>query len=330
MSMSRAQTPIFSIPMRRVEGFLADKICFRDAKARTPHPGLILENDSHNECRLQIWDKFLIKHEYKISKQHGEQFVDVTNDNNIIHRKGNIVPGAMTVSKIILPLEILFSELEISSVNIKFTGSAFYGERTCNLFLWHFVSSDYIQIEVKTYQQDRVVATTIILGRLKTAAKQVKEIDEALVNKKCLARVHAYFETLGILSDFYMNKDGYKDYTYPLAYIAALPSAEIVNQLSGQGGMINILRMDFGNFERIPITGDKGPEVKLARAKKRNTFNKIITEVAEGLVTYYRGLAIVNPIAKFQNSTEPVLDALNKLISPQEDTSVPFSGANKV
>src|SRR3990172_8727926 len=253
MPMSRAQTPIFSIPMRRVEGFLADKICFRDAKARTPHPGLILENNSHNECRLQIWDKFLIKHEYKISKQNGQQFVDVTNDNNIIHRKGNIVPGAMTVSKIILPLEILFSELEISSVNIKFTGSAFY-----------------------------------------------------------------------------VNKDGYKDYTYPLAYIAALPSAEIVNQLSGQGGMINILRMDFGNFERIPITGDKGPEVKLARAKKRNTFNKIITEVAEGLVTYYRGLAIVNPIAKFQNSTEPVLDALNKLISPKEDASVPFSGANKV
>ncbi|MEK7749890.1 MAG: hypothetical protein AAB277_02835, partial [Planctomycetota bacterium] len=95
--MSRAQTPIFSIPMRRVEGFLTDKICFRDAKARTPHPGLILENDFHNECRLQVWDKFLIKHEYRISKQNGEQFVDVTNDNNIIHRKGNIVPGAMTV-----------------------------------------------------------------------------------------------------------------------------------------------------------------------------------------------------------------------------------------
>ena len=55
-----------------------------------------------------------------------------------------------------------------------------------------------------------------------------------------------------------------------------------------------------------------------------------MTEVAEGLVTYYRGLAIVNPIAKFQNPTEPVLDALNKLISPQEDTSMPFGGANKV
>ena len=120
---------------------------------------------------------------------------------------------------------------------------------------------------------------------------------------------------MGIRSDFYLQKEGYKDYTYPLAYIASLPSAEIVNQLSGQGGMINILRMDFGNYERIPITGDKGPEVKLARAKKRNTFNKIMAEIAEGLVTYYRGLAIVNPIAKFHNSKEPVIDAINKLIS---------------
>lgn len=318
--MSRVQSPIFSIPLRRVDGFLTDKICFRDAKARTPHPGLVLEVDDHNERRLLVWDKFLIKHEYRISKQYGERFVDVTNDNNLIHRKGNIVPGAMTVSKIILPLEILFPELEISSVNIKFTGSAYYSERTCNLFLWQFVSNDYIQIEVKTYQQDRIIATTIILGRLKTTSKQIKEIDEATVNKKCLARVQDYFETLEIRSDFYLNKKGYKDYTYPLAYIASLPSAEIVNQLSGQGGMINILRMDFGSYERIPITGDKGPEVKLARAKKRNTFNKIMAEIAEGLVTYYRGLAIVNPIAKFHNSKEPVLDAVNKLINvnPEE------------
>ncbi len=308
---------------------MTDKICFRDAKARTPRPGLVLKIDSHNERQMLVWDKFLIKHEYRISKQQGENFVDITNDSNLIHRKGNIVSGAMTVSKIILPLEILFSELEISSVNIKFTGSAFYGERTCNLFLWQFVSNEYIQIEVKTYQQDRAIATTIILGRLKTASKQNREIDEATVNKKCFARVQDYFETLGIRSDFYFQKEGYKDYTYPLAYIASLPSAEIVNQLSGQGGMINILRMDFGSYERIPITGDKGPEVKLARAKKRSTFNKIMAEIAEGLVTYYRGLAIVNPIAKFRNSTEPMLDAFDKLMGEQEGT-MPLNGINKV
>lgn len=294
---------------------MTDKICFRDAKARTPHPGLTVQKDDHSGHRLLVWNTFLIKHEYRIPKQNGERFVDVTNDVNVIHRKGNIVPGAMTVSKIILPLEILFSELEISSVNIKFTGSAYYGERTCSLFLWQFVSSDYIQIEVKTYQHDRPIATTIILGRKKQEQKRIEEIDETLVNKKCLTRVKAYFETLGIQSDYYIQKEGYKDYTYPLAYIASLPSAEIVNQLSGQGGMINILRLDFGNFERIPITGEKGPEVKLARAKKRNTFNKIVTEIAEGLVTYYRGLAIVNPIAKFHNSKDPVIDAVDKLIT---------------
>lgn len=325
--MEKKQTHVFMVPLHRVDGFLTDKICFRDAKARTPRPGLLLENDSYNsnERRLLVRDKFLIKHEYKIPKRNGERFVDVTKDKNLIHREGNIVPGAITVSKIILPLEILFPEMEISSLNIKFTASACYEERICNMFLWQFVSSDYIQIEVKTYQHDKVVATAIILGRAKTGSKQPKEIDIKLVNKACFEKVQAYFETLEIQSDFYINKEGYKDYTYPLAYIASLPSAEIVNQLSGQGGMINILRMDFGSYERIPITGNKGPEVKLARAKKRTTFNKILTEVAEGLVTYYRGLAIVNPIAKFQNSTEPVLGAVNKLINnDSQETELAF------
>ena len=325
--MGRAQAPVFSVLTSRIDGFLADKVCFRDAKAKTPHPGLVLEKDEQSNHRLQVWDRFLLKHEYRISKQQGERFVDVTNDNNLIHRKGNIVPGAMTISKIILPLEILFPELEISSVNIKFTGSAYYGERTCNLFLWQFVSSDYIQIEIKTYQQCRIIATAIILGKLGIANSHGKEINVDMVNKKCFAKVQEYFETLEIRSDFYVNKEGYKDYTYPLAYIASLPSAEIVNQLSGQGGMINILRLDFGNYERIPITGDKCPEVKLARAKKRNTFNKIITEIAEGLVTYYRGLAIVNPIAKFQNSVEPIQDAADKLLHSPDDTQ-PLCGAN--
>ena len=64
--------------------------------------------------------------------------------------------------------------------------------------------------------------------------------------------------------------------------------------------MINILQIEFRQFPRIPITDVKGPRSKVKRAKKRNTFNKIMTEVAEGLVTYYRGLAIVNPIAKFR------------------------------
>ncbi|MDR4508484.1 MAG: hypothetical protein MRJ65_09675 [Candidatus Brocadiaceae bacterium] len=327
--MEKVHNPIFSIPLRRLDGFFSDKIFFRDAKARTPRPSLFTEGNNNNERRLLVHGKFLLKHEYRILKKHGECFVDITNDKNLIHRKGNIVPGAMTVSKIVLPLEILFPELEISSVNIKFTDSAYYGARTCSLFLWEFVSNEYAQIEIKTYQHERAVARTIVLGRIKKESKKIKEIEGALVNKRCLTKVKTYFESLEINSDFYFHKDSYRDYTYPLAYVASLPSAEIVNQLSGQGGMINILRMDFGNYERIPITGDKGPEVKLARAKKRSSFNKILTEVAEGLVTYYKGLAIVNPVAKFQSSSEPVVGAITKLIHTQGNKK-PLHGTNKM
>ncbi|MCF6147436.1 MAG: hypothetical protein E3K37_02135 [Candidatus Kuenenia sp.] len=318
--MSRTSIPLFKIPLKRIEGFLSDKIIFRDAKAKTPRPNLELKRDNTNEPQIVVWGKFLIKHEYYIPKKDGELFVDVTNDKNLIHRKGNIVPGAMTVSKIILPLEILFADMEISSVNIKFTSSAFYDTKTCSLFLWQFINNNHVQIEVRTYQQNNIIANTIILGRQRALNKQIQEVDELLVNKTCFAKVEAYFKSLGIRSDSYFEKEKYKDYTYPLAYIASLPSAEIVNQLSGQGGMINVLRMDFGNYQRIPITGDKGPEVKLARAKKRNSFNKILTEVAEGLVTYYKGLAIVNPIAKFHNSSEPVVGTINKLIHKQDKT----------
>ncbi|MBW7942331.1 MAG: hypothetical protein H3C64_08015, partial [Candidatus Kuenenia stuttgartiensis] len=106
--MNRTGAPILKIPLNRTEGFLSDTIIFRDAKARTPHPNLELKKDNANDPQMLVWGKFLIKHEYQIAKKDGELFVDVTNDKNLIHRKGNIVPGAMTVSKIILPLEILF------------------------------------------------------------------------------------------------------------------------------------------------------------------------------------------------------------------------------
>lgn len=77
--------------------------------------------------------------------------------------------------------------------------------------------------------------------------------------------------------------------------------------MEGDGGMINMLRMDFGDVKMIPITDEKGPEIKLERARERTSFNKIITEVVNGLVTYYRGLAIVNPVAKFRSPANPVI-----------------------
>ena len=68
-----------------------------------------------------------------------------------------------------------------------------------------------------------------------------------------------------------------------------------------------MLKMDFGNVDMIPITDEKGPVVKLERARPRASFNKIITEIVNGVVTYYRGLAIVNPVASFRDPAKSVV-----------------------
>lgn len=300
--MNRNGLPVFSIGLSKVEDFHQDSICFRDPKACTRTPSLRYDENDSGEEKIQVFNRFLIHHNYVIQKSSGERYTELTNDKNEIHRKGNVIPGAMTVSKIILPLEILIPELEISNINFKFTNTSEYNEKTRNVFSFQFISPEYIQIEVNTYQAQKTVARAIITGKINSNKEQVIKIKEEDVNEKNLNLVREFFDTLAIESEAYIQKDGYRDYTYPLSYIAALPSAEIVKQMEGSGGMINILRMDFGSVKMIPITAEKGPEVRLERTRERTTFNKIITEIANGLVTYYSGLAIVNPVANLRGS----------------------------
>lgn len=307
--MDKTRQPFFSVPLSKLEDFLQDSIYFRDTRARTHSPSLRHGENGNGEERLYVFDKFLMHHDYVIQKSAGERFVEITNDKNEIHRSGNVIPGAMTVSKIILPLEILIPELEIHNVNIKFTNSSIYDEKTKDVFSFQFIDSEHIQINVNTFQSQGTIAKTVITGGINPFREKTTKVKEEDVNESKLNTVREYLETLAIEGEAYIQKDNYRDYTYPLSYIAALPSAEIVKQMEGDGGMINMLKMDFGNVKMIPITDEKGPEIKLERARERTSFNKIITKVVNGLVTYYRGLAIVNPVAKFR---EPA----NSVISP--------------
>lgn len=291
---------IFNVNCEKLNDFFSDSFYFRDAKAYSKTPALFLFEWQDNKNRIFVNDKFTLHHKYTISKESGEQFVDVTGDDNIIHKDHhNIVPGAMTISKIIAPLEILIPALEIINVNTKFIDFSYYSKKTHNVFFWKCINPGNICIEVSTYQEHGAIAKTIITGSIKEYPYDVPKIKEKEVNKKNLAVVHKYFESLGVESKAYFQKDGYMDYMYPIGFISALPSAEIVRKMGGQGGMINVLKMDFGNHERIPIKGKSEIGVKLERGKKRNTFNKIMTEITKGLVTYYHGLAIVNPSVGF-------------------------------
>ena len=254
-----------------------------------------------------LFDRFLMHHDYIIQKSSGRRFVEITNDKNEIHRSGNVIPGAMTVSKIILPLEILMPELEIHNVSIKFTNSSIYDEKTKDVFSFQFVNHEQIQINVNTFQSQDTVAKTVITGRINPFREKTTKVNEEDVNETKLNTVREYLGTLAVEGEAYIQKDVYRDYTYPLSYIATLPSAAIVKQMEGDGGMINMLKMDFGNVDMIPITDEKGPVVKLERARQRSSFNKIITEIVNGVVTYYRGLAIVNPVASFRNPAKAVI-----------------------
>ena len=298
---------IFSIPMGKLSDFQQDSIYFRDVRACTRTPSLRFEEAEEGNDKLHVFNKFLMHHDYVIQKSSGERFVEITKDKNEIHTVGNIIPGAMTVSKIILPLEILMPELEISNVNFKFTDTSMYDEKIKNVFLFQFINPEYIQIEVNTYQSQKTVAKALITAKVNSGRTHVVKVKEEDVDEANLNLVREYLDTFAIESEAYVQKEDYRDYTYPLSYIAALPSAEIVKQMEGNGGMINVLRMNFGGVKMIPITNVKGPEVRLARQRERSTFNKIITEIVNGLVTYYHGLAIVNPAAKFRNPTSSAI-----------------------
>ena len=111
------------------------------------------------------------------------------------------------------------------------------------------------------------------------------------MDKNQLATVGAFMQSLGIDGRFYFEKNGYRDFTYPVAYVAALPSGEMVKQFKGDGGMITSLLLDMSEQRKIPIVSQKGPEVRLRFDRLR-----IFTDIIDGVVTHVRGWAVVNSL----------------------------------
>lgn len=296
---ARTKETAFNIQFEKLDNFLADTFYFRDVKAYSNSPSLLLARDStNNKLQIYVRDRFILHQEYNIKKESGKQFVETIRDENFIHRDCDIISGALTASKIIAPLEILIPDLEISDIHVKFVDFSHYDRKTHNIFFWKSVNPEYIYIEVSTFQVHKTVAKTMIIGRIRDNLSNVVMVKRKDVNLNRLAMVNRYFESLGIESEAYFQKEDYRDYTYPLGFIVSLPSAEIVHKMGGQGGMINVLRMSFVGCKRIPITGKTDIEVRLERPRLRGTFNKIIAKIANGMETYYNGLAIVNPLAR--------------------------------
>jgi hypothetical protein len=278
-------------------GAFGDRLCLRDPRAFSPRPALVptvITGRSH----LLIQRDFMIRYEYVVSRQQGETFQEMTKDPNAIHKTMNVVSGAMTVAKMLLPIEILLPFVCISSAKFRFRAPSFYGERTISTIWWRAEPENRARLEVSVTQGQQLIATGAITGAIAGAA-HAPAISEAVVDKNQLARVGAFLQSLGVDSGFYFEKDGYRDYTYPVAYVAALPSGEMVKQFQGNGGMITSLLLDMSEQRKIPILSQKGPEVRLRLDRIRKAFSRIFADIFDGVITHVRGWAVVNPMAQF-------------------------------
>jgi len=287
----------FTIQLRRLSAFKS-QITFRDPRARSLRPSLVSQEGPKGPEFL-VRGNFILRDEYVVARDQGIHFCDITGDRNRIHIEGDVVPGAMTMSKTLLPVEVLMPDLELVDMNVKFTDLAVYGERTLSLFYFRYVAESELEVEISTYQTQRLVAKTILDMRLRVRDHSAEHMDEGRVNRAQLNAVKGYFRALEVDDMSYFQKNGHPDYTYPLSYVVSLPSGAMVKEMNGQGGSLNMLKFEFSG-QRRPISGERGPRVRLERARARSSFNRITTEIVEGPTLYCRGSAIVNPKAKLR------------------------------
>ncbi len=274
-------------------GALRDSFFLRDPAGRSPRPRLRRRIDDE---AIEASGAFLLHHDYTVSRRDGARFVDVTGDPNPIHREGNVIAGAMTMSKLLLPLEVVLPEAYVLNVQTKFTSVAFYGDRIRNVFRFEPDKGGVWKVEVNTYQGGRRVAKSAL--KCQASADAPAKVHEWRINREQVAKVAEFCDALDVEFEGYVEQTWGRNYTYPLSFLASLPSGAIVEQMSGKGGLLNALTLDFEGMPRVPMVGRAAPTVQLEQRKQRRSFNKIIANIVQGIVTYCKGHAIVHPNAE--------------------------------
>jgi hypothetical protein len=275
----------------------AHRLYLRDPRGLSARPALAPVSIMGRSWLLIVRD-FQIRYEYLITREQGELFQEITKDANAIHKTMNVVSGAMTAAKMLMPIEILLPFLRISSAGFRFRAPAFYGERTVSSIWWKGGAEGAARLEVSVSQRGQEVATGTLTGKVGWA-QETTEILEGAVDEKQLQTVTAFMRTLGIESTYYFEKGGLPDFTYPLAYVASLPSGEIVKQFEGSGGMITSLLLTMGEEQKIPLVSQRAPKVRVRLGRIKKAFRRIFTDIIDGVITRCRGWAVVNPIAEF-------------------------------
>jgi hypothetical protein len=241
---------------------------------------------------IGITGPFVMHHLFAVSKEQGLAFVTATGDENPIHREGDVIPGAMTTARAVSSLEALFPCLGVSRLRMKFRSIARYGVPMRQQMALSFRENGTVDVSVRIDQGAHEVVEGLVTGKIHSRIQR-PNVGKWRVNREELMQVEAFFRSLAIVPDLYLRAGNELNYAYPRGYLAALPSGEMVRQLSGAGGLLTSLELSFPEGPPPGITGSGRPEVGLQTAKTRPSFWKILTWIKHGLDEHCTGFALV-------------------------------------
>jgi hypothetical protein len=283
-----AHTSAF-IDARRLAAF-RDRIVLRDLRGRSARPSLVPVAGG-----LAVQGPFQIRQRIRVDRARGVAFADATGDMNPIHREADVVPGAFVAAAVVSAGEILFPRLRLEKLRASFTDVSWY-DRSLRLVTrctprWDGESLG-LSLDSVGYQDQRQVVSASLQGTFLQADPQL-ELALGKVDATWLMRVVQFYASLGIDAEAHFHKSSGPDLSYPIAFLASLPSGSMVERFQGEGGILNRLTLEFGD-DRLPVTGP--PEVSLELPKRlRASFNRIVTRVKEGMRTAVQGSALVLP-----------------------------------
>jgi hypothetical protein len=264
----------------------------RDPRGRTRRPSLVPVRRDGRVC-IDARGPFLMLHRFRVTRDQGVRFCETTGDANPIHFEGDVIPGAYTAAKLLVGAEVLFAEHELASFSMKFTAMGHY-----DLPLFGKVrvtpGAGGVRLTATTSQEGKVIASMEAeLARVPGGAP-IPRVKKKKVNMEQLRAVRGFLRSVGVHPSAYLGRRGVGGYTYPRGYLAALPSGEMVRQLSGEGGLLNKLTLQFETAERLPIIAAP-PSVTLEQPQRRarKAFQRIMAAISQSVHTYVTGTALV-------------------------------------
>ncbi len=282
------KSPGFAIPLSRLEAF-GDSLCLRDPRGRSVRPSLVREGSGGGPEHLAVRGSFSVLQRFVISPEEGRAFVETSRDANPIHTADSVVSGAMTAARLLLLPEVLVPRLAVKSVRLKFRAFSRYGRPTVNRYTFHpdarLDPSGGWSVELAVFQNGTLVAD----GTLKAAISAAGLENRPAVPCESADTIRTWLESLRMDPARAFAAMGYG---YPRAFLASLPSGEMVRR-GGAGGLLNVLDLEFPEAGIPVISPELPPTVEVEPSRPRNAFRRVLTKVASGMVTYCRGYATV-------------------------------------